>query len=85
MAKAKKVEDKQEVVVKGVPSPYAASDLSLEKRVELYSAEFEKFKTDNENQFGLKIDVELAHTAKGIFPRMVLVDLLKKENEQTKG
>lgn len=81
MAKAKKVEEVKSAVV----SPYVATDLSLEKRVELYEQEFIKFKTDMENTFGLRLDVEVAHTPKGIFPRMVLVDLLKKDNEQAKG
>lgn len=82
MAKAKKVEVKE-----AVPSPYAPTDLSLEKRVEMYSKEFDKFKSDMENTFGLRIDMELVFNPRGIVPRMVLVDLLKKENneQQAKG
>lgn len=81
MAKAKKVE-----ITKEIESPYmgtSAKDLSIEKRVELFNSEYEKFKVDMENTFGLKIDVELVYHPKGTVPRVVLVDLLKN-NEQTK-
>jgi hypothetical protein len=55
--------------------------LSLEKRVELYQKEFDVFKEENSKKYGLVIDCEIAVLPKGIFPRMVLVDLTKK-NEQ---
>lgn len=53
-------------------------DLSVEKRVELFNKEFEDFKTHTENNFGLKIDVEIVFNKKGIIPRVVLVDLLAR-------
>lgn len=91
MAKAKNKEVKAEIVSSesgAVPTPYQgmqAKDLSLEKRVELYGKEFDKFKSDMANQFGLNIDVEVMVHPKGIMPRMVLVDLLAKKDEQAKA
>lgn len=84
MAKAKVKEEVAAVEDNSIPSGMKAKDLSLEKRVDMYSKEFEKFKATNAEVFGLMIDVELAHLAKGIFPRMILVDLLKnqQQNEQ---
>lgn len=77
MAKAKKVES---IVTSGMQ----AKDLSLEKRVELYNKEYEKFKNDMSEQYGLTLDVELIYHPKGTMPRMVIVDLLAKKNEQAK-
>jgi hypothetical protein len=77
-----KVEKKEKKTGKdAVVSTYQASDLSLEKRVELYQKEFDVFKEENSKKYGLVIDCEIAVLPKGIFPRMVLVDLTKK-NEQ---
>lgn len=60
-------------------STISAKDLSLEKRIELYQAEFNKFKDAMGDTYGLTLDVEIVYHPKGSVPRMVLVDLLKKD------
>ncbi len=81
MAKAKEVK----VVAPAVNTEFKAKDLSLEKRVELYSKDFEAFKKEKYEEYGLQLDVEMARLPKGTFPRMVLVDPTKtNENNQPK-
>lgn len=80
MGKAKKVEVVKSEEVKNVTSTeqgFKAKDLSLEKRVELYSKDFESFKLEKLEQYGLMLDVEMARLPKGTFPRMVLTDPTK--------
>ncbi len=84
MAKANKKEiaTSSENINEGIPSGMKASDLSVEKRVELYQKVFEKFKAETSEMFGLAIGVEIAWTPNAAVPRMVLVDLLKKKDGQ---
>ncbi len=72
-----------EVEVMSIPEGMQAKDLSVEKRVQLFSADFEKFKAEMSQTYGLTIGVELAGYPNALFPRMTLIDLLKK-NEQAK-
>lgn len=93
MAKAEKkvTVAKKEIVAapvdggKAVVSSFQAKDLSQEKRIELYTADYEAFKKEKADQYGLMLDVELAFTPKGIVPRQVLIDLVKQQNEQGEG
>lgn len=83
MAKVNKKEVKKEEA--GIPSGMQARDLSVEKRGEIFSQNFEKFKTQNLELLGMTLDVEQAYTPKGAFPRMVMIDMLAKEkNEKAK-
>lgn len=70
--------------VGGVPAGMTSKDLSLEKRVELYSTAFEEFKAKMVEEFGLALEVELLTTPRAIVPRLTLVDLQKK-NEQNQN
>ena len=70
------VKAKEEVL----PEGFKASDLSVEKRVELFTAEFEKFNKETSEQFGIALSVEIVTHPKGIVPRLTLVDLLKDKN-----
>lgn len=72
MAKAK-VKTKEEVKEVG------GKNLSLEKRMELYEKDFNKFKETMSEQWGLSLGLELMYTPRGMFPRLTLVDLMKKE------
>lgn len=84
MAKAQK----QPLPAKNVPTieGMKASDLSPEKRIELFQVEFNKFNTEMADKFGLALGAEILATPKAIVPRIVLVDLLaNKGNEQAKA
>lgn len=77
MAKAEK---KQKV--NKLPEGMQANDLSLEKRTELYQAEFENFKKTTEEKYGLALNVEIVWTPRAAVPRLTLFDLLKKDGNQ---
>ena len=79
MAKVTKKE-----TVGGVPAGMTSKDLSLEKRVELYSTAFEEFKAKMVEEFGLALEVELLTTPRAIVPRLTLVDLQKKNEQNQK-
>ena len=77
MAKAK-ILAKEETKL---PGGMKASDLSVEKRVELFTAEFEKFNKESAETFGIRLGVELNYAPQAIVPRLTVIDLLKKKNE----
>lgn len=63
-----------------LPEGMKAKDLSVEKRVELFTKEFEKFNEETREAFGIALSVELVFNPKGVVPRLTLVDLLKQED-----
>lgn len=76
-----KVEKKKEVKVEeGIPAGMTAKDLSLEKRMQLYQTALKKFDDESSATYGISVSTELKITPQGIIPRMVLVDLLKKND-----
>lgn len=80
MAKTKK--EKNELPVKSsLPTGMKAKDLSLEKRIELATAEWEKFQEMLRDQFGLGMGTELTGYPRALVGRITLVDLLAKPNE----
>ena len=83
MAKAKLL--KVEEVTSGIPSGMQAKDLSLEKRMELYQADFKKFNEEMAETYGLSLATEIKYAPQAIVPRMVLVDLLKKQDGQNEN
>lgn len=78
MAKAKV----KEIEVLTIPEGMKASDLSQEKRIEIFQSVFDKAKEGWANDFGLALDVEIVFNPKGVVPRLVVVDLLQKKDEQ---
>ena len=76
MAKAK-ILAKEETKL---PGGMKASDLSVEKRVELFTAEFEKFNKESAETFGIRLGVELNYAPQAIVPRLTVIDLLQKKN-----
>lgn len=82
----KAVKKKEEVAEKvedgAVLSPFQPKDLSLEKRIELFQTEFNEWKDEMANKYGLSLDVELTGLPRAIVPRLVLVDLTKKQDGQ---
>ena len=64
----------------GMPEGMKASDLSVEKRMELYGQEVARFDKEMSETYGVSLGVELKFSPKGIIPTMVLVDLLSKKN-----
>ena len=72
----------KEVVDSKLPGGMKASDLSVEKRVELFTKEFEKFNKETAETFGIQLGVEIAYTPRAIVPRLTVVDLLKKNDNQ---
>lgn len=78
MAKAK-LKEKEEIG--GIPVGMKASDLTVEKRVELFTKEFEKFNKETSETFGIRLGVELSYAPQAIVPKLTVIDLLKKKNE----
>lgn len=79
-----KLKEKKKEVVGVIPDGMQAKDLSVEKRIELYQEVVKKFDAEMSQIYGLSIGVELNISTKGIFPKMVLVDLLANKNEGKK-
>lgn len=77
MGKASNKKNKKDVVV----SPFHESDLSLEKRVALYQEEFDKWKKEMADRYGLTLGVELTGYPKALVPQMVLLDLMKNKKD----
>ncbi len=61
-----------------------AKDLSLEKRIELYNVDFEKFKKETADKYGLALTTEIVYTPQAAVPRLTLYDLLKDANKENK-
>lgn len=76
MAKAKEKKDGLEL------SGMKAKDLSLEKRVELATNEFDKFQELIKHQFGMSLGAELSGYPRAIVARLTLIDLLKKDENK---
>lgn len=68
-----------------IPPGMTAKDLSPEKRIELFSAEFETFKKHAIDTYGLEIAVELVGMPRAIIPRIVVNDLLKNPDGNTQN
>ncbi len=84
MAKAEKKEVKEtKVVPPSLPGGMSAKDLSIEKRTELFNAAFQEFQKMGAETFGLKVGCQMAYLPQATVPRMVVIDLLNK-NEETK-
>ena len=84
MAKAQ-IKAKEEGVLKeevSLPTGIKASDLTVEKRVELFTKEFEKFNKETSETFGIRLGVELNYAPQAIVPRLTVIDLLQKKNEK---
>lgn len=79
MPKAKIKKTKE---VSAIPEGMKASDLSQEKRMKLYQEVVKQFDAEMSQTYGISLGVELKFTPKGVFPQMVLVDLLANKNEQ---
>ncbi len=71
----KKVESK-------VPEGMTAKDLSVQKRTELCQEAFNKFQKEIADDFGFGLGAEIIWTPRAAVPRIVLVDLLQKENDK---
>lgn len=70
---------------KELPAGMQAKDLSIEKRTELFQALFDKFAKEAGEQFGLGLGAEIVWTPRAAVPRLVVVDLLKKDEEGVKA
>lgn len=79
-AKVKKVEDK----ISDLPVGMKVIDLSTEKRIELYQKALSEFDSEATKMYGVSISVELSYTKAGIKPIMVLVDMLKVQQNESK-
>lgn len=75
MAKAKKVEKVNTI------SAMNLSDLSLEKRIEVFNKRRDEFLKTSSDELGLTENCELVFDRRGIVPRIVIIDLLAKQNE----
>lgn len=69
---------------KNIPEGMTLKDLSFEKRRELFIEKFTEFNKTQDTDLGVSIGLEIAWTKQAAVPRMVLVDLLTKENENEK-
>lgn len=58
--------------------------MTVEKRVELFTKEFEKFNKESADTFGIRLGVELNYAPQAIVPRLTVIDLLAKKNEPQK-
>lgn len=76
-----KLKTKEEGVAEKLPAGMKASDLTVEKRVELFTKEFEKFNKESADTFGIRLGVELNYAPQAIVPRLTVIDLLAKKNE----
>lgn len=59
------------------------NNLTVEKRIELFIASYQKFEKESAETFGVKLGVELAYTPQAVVPRLVVMDLLKKNENKT--
>jgi len=73
MAKAKEKEVKSDLQIK---------DLPYEKRMELFNKELETFMKKESEIYGITLGVEIMWSPRGAAPRIVLLDLLAKKDEQ---
>jgi hypothetical protein len=58
------------------------TDLTIEKRTELFTKEFEKFSVSNADTLGCKIGLELAYLPQGVVPKLVVIDLLANPGDK---
>lgn len=66
-----------------VKSTLNLSDLSVEKRIEIANERFNELSLKINADLGLALDIQLAATQKGIFPRAVWVDVTAQKKQQT--
>lgn len=76
-----KLKEKKEIVESNIPEGVNIIDLSVEKRIELYQQALTKFDQEGTKTYGVSVGVEMKFSPQGIVPRMVLVDMLKKKDE----
>jgi hypothetical protein len=82
MAKAQ-LKKKEEVVKE---EGFKAIDLTAEKRIELFVQAYQKFEKESAETFGVKLGVEQNYLPQAIVPKLVVIDLLKKnENKPTEN
>lgn len=70
---------KKEVVVEDSMKGIKITDLSVEKRIELFVKSYQEFEKKGAETFGCKLGVELNYLPQAIVPKLVVIDLLKKD------
>lgn len=80
MPKAKVKENKGEPAAV-LPEGMKPTDLSLEKRQELFQAAFGEFEKVMREEFGLGLGAEIVWSPRAAVPRITMVDLLAKKED----
>ena len=79
-AEVKKAQLKnKEETVEVLPEGIKIKDLTVEKRIELFIKSYQEFEKKGIETFGCKLGVEQNYLPQAIVPKLVVIDLLKKD------
>ena len=82
MSKAQLKTKEVGAVTGNASSGIKVTDLSPEKRVELFVQSYQNFEKESIETFGVKLGVEQNYLPQAIVPKLVVIDLLKKDEKQ---